>query len=414
MNTLQLPPDTDTDLGAPQPQLGGGEARQRALTAEIEQAIERLSVRYTADLRLVSEEMARYAGTARQRERDTTPALANGFQARQDTPATETGDDHPPFIDPRTTPQPGRRAAFAVPPQTVQPAPSPEQSRPGPARLAADTAPSSLKRSVLYQAETPRSARRPRKRLALFLTSIAALAVIGAGLGQGGMTPRDPDAVPTGVTGSSGARQGLIAAQQDQPSPTTGPAPSATVAQPSPTPAQRSAPAAHQQVADAEATLRTGQFEVLVNYGSTNRSSVQVRFDFGDRTRAPRLHLVTTYHAATASQIAEYIVIGDRVWQRQPNGQWVATANQDGFWEQVQAYLPQVRSSSNVVVDSSGNTMVLNWYDAGRNADLTLDIDPNTGVPRQLRQVTRATDLTLKVTYAGWNTPVDIVAPIAP
>jgi hypothetical protein len=166
-----------------------------------------------------------------------------------------------------------------------------------------------------------------------------------------------------------------------------------------------------QQVAAAEAALRTGQLEATIDYGNGTRSAAQVRFDLGDTGRVPRLHIITTYQSATGTQTLERITIGDKAWQRQPNGPWTAIAEQEGAWGQVQTFLPHAASVSNPESVSGTNPVVLRWYGADRDTEVTLSVDPATGVPRELRQVGRTTGQVLTVTYSGWNTAVEITPP---
>jgi len=167
-----------------------------------------------------------------------------------------------------------------------------------------------------------------------------------------------------------------------------------------------------QQVAAAEAALRTGQLEAMIDYGNGTRSSAQVRFDLGTLGRVPRLHIITIYQSATGTQTVERITIGDRAWQRQPDGPWAAIAEQEGAWGQVQTFLPHATSIMGAESDNGKDLAVLRWYNAGHDADVTLSVDPATGVPRELRQVGRTTGEVLTVTYSGWNTAVEITPPV--
>lgn len=155
-----------------------------------------------------------------------------------------------------------------------------------------------------------------------------------------------------------------------------------------------------QQAARAEADLRSGQFEATIDYGNNTRSTVRVRFDYGDGQRARRLHIATTAENAGGSRATEYLLIGDRSWQRQGAGGWAPANLQDGMWEQVQVLLPRVGAAGDVAL-----------VDAASNADSTLEVDLATGTPRQLRQAQRANRVVLAVAYREWNSPVDIAAP---
>lgn len=171
-----------------------------------------------------------------------------------------------------------------------------------------------------------------------------------------------------------------------------------------------------QQVAAAEAALRSGDFEATILNRDGSRSSARVRFHLGDQQQAPAFHMITLYEGIGGAppQVAERISIGDRSWQRAPNGDWSAIPEQEGAWGQVQAFLPRVAAAPGPTLGSEGSATVLQWYDAPRDVDVTLLVDPATGVPREMRQVTRATGSVLTVVYKGWNAPVDIAPPVAP
>jgi len=165
-----------------------------------------------------------------------------------------------------------------------------------------------------------------------------------------------------------------------------------------------------QQVTKAEKALRTGELQALVDYGQGSRSLARVRFDLGDAEHAPRLHIITTYESANGSQTSERIIIGDQSWQRQPDGRWASVTEEEGVWGQVQTFLPHAAEISNAEIES-GDPTILQWYEVGRDADVTLQIDPATGIPHELRQVGRTTKMILTVLYNGWNTAVEIMPP---
>jgi hypothetical protein len=222
-----------------------------------------------------------------------------------------------------------------------------------------------------------------------------------------------PTSVPT-PTPSEQPTAPPTAAPPAQPTATPATAPTATpvpAATTVPTPAQRSAAALLDQVADAEAALRSGHFEATLDYGGGSRSSAAVRFDLGDEQQMPRLHLTTTYEGAEEVQTTERITIGDTTWERQLDGSWTRVAAQTVVWDQVQPFLPHAAAAANPRLEQDGDRAVLHWEDAGRNADVTLVVDPATGMPRELRRVTRETGEVLTVTYTGWNTQVEITPP---
>ncbi len=182
-----------------------------------------------------------------------------------------------------------------------------------------------------------------------------------------------------------------------------------------PTTASQPSPAAQvllQRVAAAEAALRTGQLEATITYGSGLRSSARVRFDLGDERHVPRFQITTTYEGTNGVQTTERITIGDQSWERQQDGQWTVMPARESALKQLQVFLPRTDSISNVTRVTVEGTYVLRWYDAARDADVTLRVD-TAGIPQQLRRVSRANGLTRTVTYRGLNTPVEITPPDA-
>jgi hypothetical protein len=166
-----------------------------------------------------------------------------------------------------------------------------------------------------------------------------------------------------------------------------------------------------QQVEAAKAVLRTGELEATITYGEGQPSVSFVRFDLGNETQDPRVHITTTYHGTDSEQNLEYIMIGDKSWQRQTDGRWTAVGAQEGVWGQVQAFLPDTEHVVDERLTTNANGTEIYWDDPNRGADITLQVDRETGTPRTLRRTTRATGAILTVTYQGWNTPIEINAP---
>lgn len=221
-------------------------------------------------------------------------------------------------------------------------------------------------------------------------------------------------ATPTSVSAQMPSGSRRLATRTPLPSPN----PSPTAPRPSPSPEEAipasgppSAATVLEQVAEAEAVLQTGQFEATLNYRDGSQSSATVLFDLGGDATVPRLYMTTTYGSPGATSTVERVTIGDYSWQRQPTGRWLPVTEQEGVPGRVQAFLPRATTVSNPELDSGGYALVLRWYDAGRDADVTLNLDPATGVPLVMRQVTRSSGAVLTVTYRGWNTPVEIAQP---
>jgi hypothetical protein len=167
-------------------------------------------------------------------------------------------------------------------------------------------------------------------------------------------------------------------------------------------------------VAEAEVALRTGEIEAEIDYGAGRHGSARLVFDRGQAGTPPRLQVTTTYGSGADGHTTERIVIGERSWERQSGGAWTAGQTRESVLGQIRAYLPGLEPGSEPGVESNGQIAVLRWYDAARDVDVVLHVDPSTGVPRQKRRVTRATGSVLTVAYGAWNTPVEIAAPDSP
>jgi hypothetical protein len=166
-----------------------------------------------------------------------------------------------------------------------------------------------------------------------------------------------------------------------------------------------------QRVANAEAALRSGEFQSSLQYSSGTRSLSSIIFDLGDASHPPRLHLATSYQSGNQIQTIERIAIGERGWQRKADGTWTEIAETEGAWGQIQAFLPHAASASNAEIVQPGSPTILHWYDPNRSTDITLKVDPITGTPQELRQLMRTTNSILVVGFNGWNTPVEIAPP---
>jgi hypothetical protein len=164
-----------------------------------------------------------------------------------------------------------------------------------------------------------------------------------------------------------------------------------------------------QRLIAAEGALRSGQFEAVLDYGNGVRTTATVAFDYGDVTHPQRLHIKTVYTSPTGSQTSERIIVGDRAWDRQPDGRWVATPEQEGVWGRLQPFLPQADQAPTPNLRNEAGGASLHWTTAGQ--DITVLLDLASGIPRELRQANQATGAMLVVTYRGWNTQVDITPP---
>jgi hypothetical protein len=165
------------------------------------------------------------------------------------------------------------------------------------------------------------------------------------------------------------------------------------------------------RIATAEQTLSAGSIEAMLNYSNGSSASAQLRFDIGSTGQKQRFWIRSTYTDTNGSQVIERMTIGDQGWERQPDGRWLVGQPQEAIIDQLRVYLPQSDQITQAEQSSDSDTTTLRWYDASRNADMSLTIDQDTGVPRELRRIVRESGVKLVVVYAQWNAPVDIAAP---
>lgn len=188
--------------------------------------------------------------------------------------------------------------------------------------------------------------------------------------------------------------------------------PSPTPVQPAPTASAVADGTAQlvQRVIDAEEEVKSGRLEASFESEQGNDSTSSITFDFGDAANPPRMHFVSTYTSAEGSRTTELTATGESFWERIDQGTWVENGAREGVWGQVQGYLPGVAAvSSSTPIRVEGNR--LTWSDPERGIDVTLLVDPATGVPQELRRASRSTDTVVIVTYKDWNAPVDIQIP---
>jgi len=178
---------------------------------------------------------------------------------------------------------------------------------------------------------------------------------------------------------------------------------------PTPTPDVQSALIA--RAVQAETSVRSGQLEAVTDYGNGTRASARITFDLGSASEPPRLHMLTSYAGPAATQVVELIMVGDQAWQRTGSGPWIVPGNLESPWGTVRSFLPAVDDAPEPEIRETGQLAVLAWHDAGRNADITLEIDAITGIPARLTRVVRSNGVTLSVTYQSWNMPVEITPP---
>ncbi len=261
--------------------------------------------------------------------------------------------------------------------------------------------------AIYHIATALRIDRRSRRRFALALVGTIALISIVAVLGTGFAST-----VPTRgiVTDSGGTHQSIASDLQATASAQILPtiAPPHSVLAPDP----NTGAAVQSRLIQAVATLRTGEIGATVDFGNGMRTVTDVRFDFGGDGSAARFAITRVYGSMTGTHTQELIAIGDHTWQRVDGRAWSIVSVPVAVREQVRALLPNVNDAMDFAPTGQNTGAAFRWSDTDRNADVTLTVDGATGIPRHLQQVTHPTNATLAVTYTGWNTAVDIRAPM--
>jgi hypothetical protein len=160
-----------------------------------------------------------------------------------------------------------------------------------------------------------------------------------------------------------------------------------------------------QRLVVAEEALHSGHFTAAVDLGGGTRSETEMRFDLGTPAR---IHVWSTYTSSSGAQETENIMIGAEQWQRVDGGNWSALASVEPALAILQKYLPHASTATDSEFLKAGT---LQWHDQADKSDVTVTVDTATGVPRHMERQFRSSGLSLGVTFTGWNTPVNIVAP---
>jgi hypothetical protein len=242
--------------------------------------------------------------------------------------------------------------------------------------------------------------------------ALAALAAGAAGVAlvATGVARPTPPAPPTLVATAPAAPPPTAAV-----APTPTPAPAATAAPPPPATVLATQTSAADplpsRLAAAETALRTGRFESAVAYSEDNQTGAVVLFDLGGPTGPTRLRITSTYRGPAGTQVVEQILIGEQAWERRDSGPWAAVPVREGARYTVQGLLPRAAQAGDAEIAGGPEGTVLRWYEPGYDADVVVYVDPASGVPTRLERTSRPTGSVLRVSYLGWNTPVDIAPP---
>jgi len=166
----------------------------------------------------------------------------------------------------------------------------------------------------------------------------------------------------------------------------------------------------YERLMAAVANVKTGEISATLDYGNHARTVTAVRFALGQGNDLARTQTTVTYQSTVATRSVEAITIGGQTWQHADGAAWVLTDRADNARDQVRALLPQ-GGTGTVTAEAHDGAVLLRWYDAERTSSVEVEVDATTGIPRQMRQQSRADGSVLTISYRGWNTPVTITAP---
>jgi hypothetical protein len=222
------------------------------------------------------------------------------------------------------------------------------------------------------------------------------------------MSPTPPMPTPTAPPPTAAPQ--VVATTPPTPSiaPTTPPTPST---EPTPQPTAIELATVVERVAGAEAALQSGQIDASIEYPDGSSATTRILFDLGTPAGTAEVAITTMYQSGAQTRTTELVMLGAQVWERVDGSTWEEVENVEGGWGQVQVFLPRIALVSEPQRDSDDRPGDLHWYDAGRTADIRLQVDPESGVPERLEQVSRETGSVLTVTYTSWNGPVQIDPP---
>jgi excisionase family DNA binding protein len=431
---------------------------------QIEQAIERLGARHSNRLRALSQQIRQQASAATSQppssqvsdspfERELESPKPNSAEAEQASPTAASSLAAPQLAfsaepaEPATTAEQQWEALFRTTSdplaRTATPPISSQAGRPTPLPQTTFATPTEKlgwreRIDEWWQDLISRYAYRSRLIVAMLGVFVLLSALLGGVMLLLLYAPSRDRA--TGVFRAATARPGVVAtvdAVQTQVAASATPGASSTASRASSSPAPAAAPSAAgassevatnatmpistilqdsatdvlYRVAAAEAALRRGQAEARISNADGTGAWAQVRFDFGDTTRPPAFHITSIYTGTAGVQKVERITIGERSWERSPDGHWSARPAREGIADQVRVFLPHAASIANASLENSSAAAQLRWHTSAPDSNFTLVVDPSTGTPRELQQDTPSAGSVRVVTYSLWNTAVDIAPP---
>jgi hypothetical protein len=167
------------------------------------------------------------------------------------------------------------------------------------------------------------------------------------------------------------------------------------------------------------ATLRTAQFAVTIDYDDSTSLGMQLRFDLGARREPARLSILAiARRGAVVTRAGEFVQLGERSWQRQADGNWIPGERGESRGDPAESIrrrlgvlLPRLEPGQRLAVTRAGDLALLRWIDEALNAEMLLEIEPTSGIPRRFRRETLSTGIVLTVICSDWNRAVEINPP---
>lgn len=184
----------------------------------------------------------------------------------------------------------------------------------------------------------------------------------------------------------------------------------------------QTASADRDQLTSAMATLRTGHFDFTIEYKDGSHVAAALAFDLNkDADHAPRMKLDYRYTYDTYPESRRVrmlrlrqVVIGDQMWQSSNSEPWPAApgsiSSPDHIAQYLELFLPHGAAMQNAQL-LSDNPRILTWSEVELHRQMTVEIEPTSGVPLQMTRTDSSDGTVMTVAYSGWNTTEAISAP---
>jgi hypothetical protein len=164
-------------------------------------------------------------------------------------------------------------------------------------------------------------------------------------------------------------------------------------------------------VAAQEAGLQSGTLSATIAFSDGGRAFSDLTFDLGGPGNQALLHDIAG-NPGVAGTRNERITVGGTTWARVGNGPWNHFPEQEGVWGQIQPFLPHAAQVQPGELLPGTDPSALRWTDLAASADVMLQTDPATHIPKRMWRLNRRNGSQLIVNYTGWNVPVKIQPPL--